>query len=388
MAATGQDQTKPEDSSIATKTAVLSLEDGQPIEPVPQSSGALTSGDTSSAVQKKPRVVVNREIVEPEDSDNEEGDETGIADGEAEGILDSFPDDTEELNIPHSRISSCTPLGLPRFAAALKRLCLRQNFIQTLETADFGPLKSLEDLDLYDNKIKHLGDALNGHDQLTSLDLSFNLLRHVPDGIAQLPALRTVYFVQNKITKISGLEFSGATLRSLELGGNRIRTIENLDALVNLEELWLGKNKITKLENLSALQKLRILSIQSNRIVKLEGLEDLTELEELYISHNGVERLEGLDNNTQLTTIDIGSNRIPKIENISHLKLLEEFWANDNKIPNLQDLDSQLGKTATLKTIYLEGNPCQKEDMANYRRKVKLALPQVVQIDATYVRAG
>ncbi|KAG9050097.1 hypothetical protein FS837_007620 [Tulasnella sp. UAMH 9824] len=377
MAATEKDQTKPEDSSIVTKTAALNLEDGQPIEPVPQPSDALTSGDTSSAVQKKPRVVVNREIVEPEDSDNEEGDETGIADGEAEGILDSFPDDTE------ARLDR-----LPRFAAALKRLCLRQNFIQTLETADFGPLKNLEELDLYDNKIKHLGDALNGHDQLTTLDLSFNLLRHVPDGIAQLPVLRTVYFVQNKITKISGLEFSGATLRSLELGGNRIRTIENLDALVNLEELWLGKNKITKLENLSALQKLRILSIQSNRIVKLEGLENLTELEELYISHNGLERLEGLDNNTRLTTIDVGSNRIPKIENISHLKSLEEFWANDNKIPNLRDLDSQLGKTATLKTIYLEGNPCQKEDMANYRRKVKLALPQVVQIDATYVRAG
>lgn len=107
MAATGQDQTKPEDSSIATKTAALTLEDGQPIEPVPQSSGALTSGDTSSAVQKKPRVVVNREIVEPEDSDNEEGDETGIADGEAEGILDSFPDDTEARLDSHKTPAIC-----------------------------------------------------------------------------------------------------------------------------------------------------------------------------------------------------------------------------------------------------------------------------------------
>ncbi|KAG8916797.1 hypothetical protein FRC00_014384, partial [Tulasnella sp. 408] len=95
MVATEKEQTKPEDSSIVTKTASLTLEDGQPIEPRPQPSDALTLGDTSSAVQKKPRVVVNREIVEPEDSDNEEGDETGMADGEAEGILDSFPDDTE-----------------------------------------------------------------------------------------------------------------------------------------------------------------------------------------------------------------------------------------------------------------------------------------------------
>jgi protein phosphatase 1 regulatory subunit 7 len=89
--------------------------------------------------------------------------------------------------------------------------------------------------------------------------------------------------------------------------------IENLGALVNLEELWLGKNKITKLEvcfnfnngrhkanteqNLDKLRKLRILSIQSNRITKLEGLDSLTELEEFYISNNGIKKLEGLENN-------------------------------------------------------------------------------------------
>lgn len=38
--------------------------------------------------------------------------------------------------------------------------------------------------------------------------------------------------------------------------------IENLDALVNLEELWLGKNKITKLE-VSASVDLRCTSYNS-----------------------------------------------------------------------------------------------------------------------------
>ena len=57
----------------------------------------------------------------------------------------------------------------------------------------------------------------------------------------------------------------------LELGSNRIRKIENLEPLVNLEELYLGRNKITKLENLDSCTKLRLISIQSNRIVKLEG---------------------------------------------------------------------------------------------------------------------
>jgi len=104
----------------------------------------------------------------------------------------------------------------------------------------------------------------------STLDLSFNLLRAIPEELARIPALRTIYFVQNKISHIDHLGHLGATLQSLELGGNRIRvncmlsqrlptpryhqltcrlqTIENLEALVNLEELWLGKNKITMLE--------------------------------------------------------------------------------------------------------------------------------------------
>jgi len=56
---------------------------------------------------------------------------------------------------------------------------------------------------------------------------------------------------------------------------------------------------------------------------------------------------------------------------------------NDNRIPNLHTLERELGKTSSLETIYLEGNPCQRDDEGGYRRKVMLALPQVKQIDAT-----
>jgi protein phosphatase 1 regulatory subunit 7 len=94
------------------------------------------------------------------------------------------------------------------------------------------------------------------------------------------------------------------------------KQIENLDALVNLEELWLGKNKLAKLEvvpspiavtfidevvfqNLNGLRSLKILALQSNRIRKIENLEALGNLEELYLSHNGVERLENLEHNVR-----------------------------------------------------------------------------------------
>jgi protein phosphatase 1 regulatory subunit 7 len=43
-----------------------------------------------------------------------------------------------------------------------------------------------------------------------------------------------------------------SSLRKIDLGANRIRVmdIQELSALVNLEELWLGKNKIEEIQGL------------------------------------------------------------------------------------------------------------------------------------------
>lgn len=62
--------------------------------------------------------------------------------------------------------------------------------------------------------------------------------------------------------------------------------------------------------------------------------------------------------------------------------------ASDNNIESMQNLAEELGGITTLSTIYLERNPCQKEDMTGYRRKIMLALPRIKQIDATFTRAS
>lgn len=171
-------------------------------------------------------------------------------------------------------------------------------------------------------------------------------------------------------------------------------------------------------QNLSALKKLKILSIQSNRITVLSGLEELENLEELYISHNGIAKIEGLSQNKRLRVLDVGNNRIEKIEGLEGLDELEEFWASGNQIPDLRSL-AHLEKKAKLETVYLEGNPCETNDRGGYRRKVRflpcalysnfsrplrssltassrfklittlqviLGLPQLKQVDATFVR--
>ena len=162
-----------------------------------------------------------------------------------------------------------------------------------------------------------------------------------------------------------------------------LQKIENLDTLTSLEQLWLGKNKITSLDGLSSLTNLTILSIQSNHLTSLEGLCTLTALEELYISHNNIAQLSGLEHNTSLRVIDMSANPIAKLEGLETLEHLEELWASYCKLDSFKDVEAQLRDKRELKTVYFEGTPLQLRQPALYRNKVRLAVPQVVQIDAS-----
>ncbi|UZJ52543.1 hypothetical protein CBS101457_001863 [Exobasidium rhododendri] len=310
-----------------------------------------------------------------------------------EDLLAEFDEDEDTIHLTHLRLTtrSLRKMSVPKFSKTLRSLSLRQNEISKISDQDIGTLTELTDLDLYDNGMeKTYGEVLKNCTKLESLDYSFNSIRHI-SHLSHLSNLQTLYLIQNKISKVRPDDFGAplsASLRSLELGGNKLRSLENLGHLTQLEELWVGKNKITKLEHLSQLKRLKTLSIQSNRITKIENLEGLVNLEELYLSHNGLEKIEGLSENVKLTTLDIGGNRIQTIEGIAHLRLLNEFWANDNKIDSIAPLEAQLGPLTCpeLNTVYLENNPVQKTEGSSYRKKIMLSLPQISQIDATFVR--
>ena len=168
---------------------------------------------------------------------------------------------------------------------------------------------------------------------------------------------------------------------------------------MGLEELWLGKNKITEIQvrnahinkmelakppqDISHLKNLKILSIQSNRLAQISGLSDLPNLEELYISHNALTAISGLENNTNLRVLDISNNQITHLTNLGQLKRLEELWASSNMLQSFEDVEQELADKKELNTVYFEMNPLQLKSPALYRNKIKLALPQIQQIDAS-----
>ncbi|KAK6201054.1 uncharacterized protein RJT21DRAFT_31241 [Scheffersomyces amazonensis] len=302
-----------------------------------------------------------------------------------EDLAADYPDDSSYIDLIHLKIGSLEALNLSRFSK-LESLCLRQNLITSIVGVKDLPGETLEELDLYDNRINHISSNIKHLTKLKNLDLSFNNIKTIKN-IETLTELENLYFVQNKIKEIQNLE-TLTKIKNLELGGNKISVIsETLNKLVNLEQLWLGKNRIERFENMTNLSNLKILSIQSNRITKIEGLDKLVNLEELYLSHNGIEKIENLENNTKLTTLDITSNRITKLENLSHLTKLTDFWCSYNGIASFEEVGQQLGKLTELDTVYFEGNPIQLQNPTAYRRKLTLYLgPSLAKIDATYIR--
>ncbi|KAK0376468.1 protein phosphatase 1 regulatory subunit SDS22 [Colletotrichum limetticola] len=366
------------------------------------SASPRTDGQTSPGLRnskgwdgklrvQRTAVLANPEVLSDPESDDENvlpGEELPADEGKSSSpahptdLLDGEDPETDELIVSHARVSSIPALRLERFQKVV-RLCLRQNSIQSIDgLAALAP--TLEDLDFYDNLISHIrgfDDLVN----LTSLDLSFNKIKHIK-RVNHLTKLKELFLVANKISTIENLEGLD-DLTSLELGSNRIRVLQNLDSLKKLEELWVAKNKITELTGLGGLSNLRLLSIQSNRIRDLAPLAEVPGLEELYISHNALTSLAGIEKSEKLRVLDISNNAVASVKGLAPLKNLEELWASYNQIGDFNEVEKELKDKEHLTTVYFEGNPLQLRGPAVYRNKVRLALPQLSQIDASeYIR--
>lgn len=124
----------------------------------------------------------------------------------------------QELDCTNNRINSITP---PPSLPALRVLSLRQNAISSLPPL---PYPALTHLDLYLNALTTVtAAAFPDAKALEVLDLSFNSIKSLssfPDTTV-LPALRELYLIRNKVSRVRGLRL--AALQLLELGDNRLR---------------------------------------------------------------------------------------------------------------------------------------------------------------------
>jgi protein phosphatase 1 regulatory subunit 7 len=81
--------------------------------------------------------------------------------------------------------------------------------------------------------------------------------------------------------------------------------------------------------------------------------------------------------------LDFSNNQVSHLEHLSSLKNLEELWGSNNQLASFEEVERELKDKEKLETVYFEGNPLQLNGPAVYRNKVRLALPNIRQIDAS-----
>ena len=178
-------------------------------------------------------------------------------------------------------------------------------------------------------------------------------------GFEGLTSLKELHIIGNeKLRKIEGLE-SLVNLELLNLCSNRIEHIANLEKLTNLKTLIFGSdndcpgNPLCKIEGLDTLEKLEELAFYECAISKIEGLDNLKNLKRLYLTFNCVNKISGLDSLLNLESLCLSFNKIERIEGLDNLRKLKKLHLNGNKISKIEGFDNLVN----LKVLGLFNNP-------------------------------
>ena len=170
-----------------------------------------------------------------------------------------------------------------------------------------------------------------------------------------------------KLSKESGFDVSPTALADMVaeatclcLSFRNILKIGNLQGFQALRKLCLDNNIIKSIDNLDHLVNLTWLDLSFNCISAINGLEKLEHLSDLSLFNNLIDEIQGLDHCRKLQCLSLGNNNIVALDSIVKLRCFK----------NLQLLN-------------LEGNPVSKE--GEYRMYVLAYLNDLTYLDYSMV---
>lgn len=207
------------------------------------------------------------------------------------------------------------------------------NSIRVIEHLD--NLRNLHKLYLVNNKIKKM-NGLRGLTKLKMLELGSNRIR-VIEGLDDLVELEELWLGKNKIRTLENMD-KLVRLRLLSIQSNRITSIgTGLQYQVNLQEVYISHNGLQNMdEGLLYLTNLKTLDMAGNFITKIENLQNCTKLKELWMNDNKVDSFEGLSCITSkcMSTIYLERNPIQTEDEQKYQKTILSAF------PTLTQLDA------------------------------------------------
>ncbi|KAF1483152.1 Malignant fibrous histiocytoma-amplified sequence 1, partial [Eudyptula minor novaehollandiae] len=268
-----------------------------------------------------------------------------------------------ELDLSHNRLRGLGDGGALAGLRGLRKLSLSHN-----ELGAEGPglpprlaeLGRLEELDLSFNRLRHLPEGLGCLRHLRALDVDHNLLPSFPAPLLELVALEELDCSGNR--HLGALPEGIAALRRLKIlwlsGTGLVALPESLCQLSALESLMLDGNRLRALPaGFGSLQRLKMLNLSSNLLGEFPAaILALPSLEELYLSRNQLTLLPPrLCQLRQLRTLWLDNNRIRYLpDSIVLLHSLEELVLQGNQIAILPEGFGQLSRVTLWK---IKDNP-------------------------------
>ena len=223
----------------------------------------------------------------------------------------------------------------------------KEEFYSLLDT-EYDLIKELEELTYKDwlkieikngeviglthhgEKLTQFPDPIRKLNGLQKLDLSFNLIKRVPEWIGELESLRQLYLNHNKLIKLP----------------------DSIGELKKLEVFEAIDNELTNLpESIGNLKSLKKLNLFNNKLKEMpSSIGGLTRLEELDLHENNIDSIpESIGGLKNLKILDIGRNNITFVpDSIGNLCSLEILCINENHIDELSDTLQNLNKLEIL----------------------------------------
>jgi len=151
-------------------------------------------------------------------------------------------------------------------------------------------------------------------------------------------------------------------LTNLDLSGNGIVVVDELDQLINLETLYLNDNDIIEFPSITQLNNLTVLDVSDNDIIALgENLSGLSSLTTLNASNNNICDLSTLDDLRALVKLDLsynnlgcdGSGESPDFSSLQNAVNLNELYLDHNDLVSISGLQ---GLDISLTELYINDN--------------------------------
>ncbi|TUG88273.1 PH domain leucine-rich repeat-containing protein phosphatase 2 [Bagarius yarrelli] len=280
----------------------------------------------------------------------------------------------------------------------IKSIDLRLNGLCHVKSETLEPIKQLIQLDLRDNKLTDLDlsaacnlDTLHCErnqlealtlsgftlrslyasnnrlstisiypvpNQLTHMDVSWNVVEHLPDWVCDSRKLEMLDVSHNLLSELPARLLGGLSLRKLLLGWNSLQRVPEFLDHIPLEFFDLQHNKLTELPEsfFSKTLNLKYLNVSANALEAIppssQTEESLSTLQELYLTRNNLNEdcaalLVGHQN---LRVLHVAYNQLLSFpaSKLSKLELLEELNVSGNKLKSVPSTVSSCKRLHTL----------------------------------------